>query len=800
MFVFSLLLLLPSCDNNGGDVELEEGTLTLTLTCNDLGLTRATIEGEDTYKENTIKSIDCYFYKKTDGFDVAAAVVKSIKNIQDAVGSYTTTIKFEQSEFEALFDKNATTEQQCLIYVIANYSGTLPIEDNTATIDKVETSINYLKGLVVESDFDNYTIDDNWSFVMDSKGNTTTDIATLSADKKSLTGEIPLYRTAAKITLHINRFGPSGTPGYVELGEDMYKPYLGGIYAVLHNGVKKSTIAPDAVEYNKSDDDYFTTDNFNLITAENTTSIKKPFYSYASDWNENDENEAYITLIVPWKKVNSADDDVNSEEGTEDYYYTVPVSYQAKTLLRNTHYKINISVSILGTLDPNQTVTITPSYEIIDWSSESIGTNMETFRYLEVEKNHYVMNNVNEIYIPYWSSHECEIVDVTITQPDLKNGGTKKYLTNDDEEDDFYKLEEKDYYLDNSEEDKKNKYIKYHLTLNNVYTSDKFDFAPYTITFTIQHTTESETYYEDIEIIQYPAIYGDYEENSDYTNGKNNDNIGYVYVNGYNDDIRKNGVDDFGTVPGNNSLGSRPGSQNRYIFTVTSVEGTPYVIGDPRDMNITFDEDDATWRTARQIVDGDFITDPTRELMYYYGTDVTSDLYTTYSRNQNGTRIYNSDADATAAERTINMVAPKFMLASGYALMSTGTTTVNRPWENLMKRCASYQEDGYPAGRWRLPTRAEFQLIMSQVDKGTLPEIYHKGVKYWCAHGVGEPQGNGVIDMTYIGYDSSRGNSTRCVYDLWYWGEHDKMDAGTTTFTWGDVPRSEKAYAPSINY
>jgi hypothetical protein len=290
---------------------------------------------------------------------------------------------------------------------------------------------------------------------MDSKGNTTTDIATLSADKKSLTGEIPLYRTAAKITLHINRFGPSETPGYVELGEDMYKPYLGGIYAVLHNGVKKSTIAPDAVEYNKSDDDYFTTDNFKLITAKNTTSIEKPFYSYASDWNENDENEAYITLIVPWKKVNSATDEVNSKEGTEDYYYTVPVSYQAKTLLRNTHYKISISVSILGTLDPKQTVTITPSYEIIDWSSESIGTNMETFRYLEVEKNHYVMNNVNEIYIPYWSSHECEIVSVTITQPDLKNGGTKKYLTNDKEEADFYKLEEKDYYLDNLEEDKK---------------------------------------------------------------------------------------------------------------------------------------------------------------------------------------------------------------------------------------------------------------------------------------------------------------------------------------------------------
>ena len=226
------------------------------------------------------------------------------------------------------------------------------------------------------------------------------------------------------------------------------------------------------------------------------------------------------------------------------------------------------------------------------------------------------------------------------------------------------------------------------------------------------------------------------------------------------------------------------------------------MIGDPRDMDITFSAGDAVWRSARQIVNGTTISTQ-RELMYYYGTDVTSDLYTTYSRNQNGARIYNSDAAATAAERTINMVAPKFMLASGYALMNTNTTTVNRPWENLMKRCASYQEDGYPAGRWRLPTRAEFQLIMSQVDKGTLPQIYHENTPYWCAHGVGTPvegSNSGEITMKYIGYDSSRGNSTRCVYDLWYWGEHDKMDPGTTTFTWGDVPRSDKAYAPSINY
>ena len=263
-----------------------------------------------------------------------------------------------------------------------------------------------------------------------------------------------------------------------------------------------------------------------------------------------------------------------------------------------------------------------------------------------------------------------------------------------------------------------------------------------------------------------------------------NGNKGFVFVNGYtgNDNTTWDDDDDwfFGSVPGNSNSTNRQ-SPNRYKFTITSVEGTPYVIGDPREMTPTFSSNSAEWSNGRRIT----------------ATDDKS-----VSLDKNANYILQNYYGTDGGERTRNMLAPKFMLASGYALLHTNANAGMDKLIQLKKRCASYQEDGYPAGRWRLPTQAEFQFIMSQVDKEALPDMYVKDKTYWCAHGIGTPKGDGVIQMTYTDDTKGTGYSTRCVYDLWYWGEHDKMTTpgDKNVFTWGDVLRSDKAYAPSINY
>lgn len=791
ILAFAVMFILPSCEN-GNELDFADNTLTLTLSCNDLGLTRATIDGEDEYNENTINAIDCYFYASGADFNTAALLVKNnISTLtQTATGTYTASIKFEEEELKTVFGTvNKGGSANCLIYVIANRPAgvALPMTDGVVKL----ATINELKALTITSDFKEPQA--QAFFVMDSDGNPDStndtsvagdantdidndDIVTYTIDNngtKSLTGIVPLYRTAAKITLSVNRFGKEGSNNTVVANGTTYTPNYGGVYAVLHNGVSNSVIAPDVV--NQVSPNYFETADFSMAAQAAPCQLGVPFYSYASDWSgENSGNGVYITLVVPWRA-----EGVNSYT---PYYYKVPVNFDGDKLERNTHYKIDLSVSILGTLNPDSTVTIEPSYTILNWSEDEVETSMSDFRYLMVEKNKYEMNNINTIDIPYWTSHNCTIVNISVKKPDLYNGGDRTIDVTSG------------YDLDLTTKDG-NAYITYSRVLDNDYESENFDFAPYTITFRIQHTTESATYYEDIEIIQYPAIYGNYEVNVD---GTNDDHIGYVFVNGYTNSGQtstNSGWDFFGSVT------ELVGSPNRYIFTVTSVEGTPYVIGDPRDMEITYDGDEADWcDEGRRITNGVINTTENNEIRYYYGTDVTS---TRYDNATSTDAIYANDVAAEAAERTINMVAPKFMLASGYAVLYTSATEV-RTLENLKKRCASYQEDGYPAGRWRLPTRAEFELILTQVNKRTLPEVYVFNTTYWCAHGLGTPRNtNGVVsvEMEYVGRDDS-GHSTRCVYDLWYWGEHDKMNtlAEKNEFTWGDVPRSEKAYAPSVNY
>ena len=780
IFAFAVMFILPSCEN-GKDVDFDDNTLTLTLSCNNLGLTRATIDGEDDLNENTVTSIDCFFYLANADFDTEAILVKS--NItaltKTTLGTYTATIKFEETELTSLFGPvSKGGSANCLIYVIANRPANVALPTGNPTI-------NQLKALTITSDFSKPQTQQ--LFVMDSDATPDSDndtdidnddLVIYSVDangSKSLTATVPLYRTAAKITFSVNRFGPENGGNKVTVDGKTYTPNYGGVYAVLHNGINKSVIAPDVVSRSVASSDFFATENFSMAAQSAPCKLSVPFYSYASDWSESTENAAYITLVVPWQ--------AEGETSYEPYYYKVPVNYSGDKLERNTHYKIDIAVSILGTLNPDQTVEILPSYTSLDWSNDEIEPAMSDFRYLMVEKNHYVMNNVNTINIPYWSSHDCQFANIKVTKPDLYNGGGKTIDVTSG------------YDLDLTTRDG-NLYITYNRVLDNVYTSSTFDFAPYTITLRIEQTSANDQgvyLYEDIKIVQYPAIYGDYEVNEDIYDNK----YGCMFVNGYRGSSNGN-YDFFGSANGMNNTKSSP---NRYIFTVTSVEGTPYVIGDPRDMEVTYDGDEAKWYDkGRRITNGVINTTQNNEIAYYYGTDVT---HTGYDNATSTTVLYANDAAAEAAERTINMVAPKFMLASGYAVLGTSGSGMG-VLENLKKRCASYQEDGYPAGRWRLPTRAEFELILTQVNKRTLPEVYIFNTTYWCAHGLGTPVTNNSVvsvDMEYVGRDGS-GHSTRCVYDLWYWGEHDKMTtaADKNVFTWGDVPRSQKAYAPSINY
>jgi hypothetical protein len=219
---------------------------------------------------------------------------------------------------------------------------------------------------------------------------------------------------------------------------------------------------------------------------------------------------------------------------------------------------------------------------------------------------------------------------------------------------------------------------------------------------------------------------------------------------------------------------------NMYIIetSVLPKEGnlSDYVLGDPRAANVfnlngaktsfTENSTEASWSvTAKQWSGND------RKLLYYYpvGRDAS---YNTF-------------------------IAPRIRIASSFGATQPMT------YFDAFRRCASYQEDGYPAGRWRVPTKAEIEYIARLNSDGKIPLLLGSdsgSTPYWCNSGYMTVEKGKTPSYTQSTTNTNRYGQTvstyvRCVYDDWYWGESDRVrlsDASVSslnTFTWGDQTR-----------
>ena len=137
------------------------------------------------------------------------------------------------------------------------------------------------------------------------------------------------------------------------------------------------------------------------------------------------------------------------------------------------------------------------------------------------------------------------------------------------------------------------------------------------------------------------------------------------------------------------------------------------------------------------------------------------------------------------------MIAPKIRIASSY-----GVTSALGSREEAQLRCAGYQEDGIPAGRWRLPTLAEVKFISSLSALKRIPYLFanededssgfNSTTYYWTASGQ-----IAVNNGAQTAQEPTNQNSTayaRCVYDEWFWGDAktSRPVSNKRTFTWGD--------------
>ena len=780
-------------------------SVTLQLKSSDLVATR--VLGDDNLNENCINHIQCFFsVNDNDGIDnntiVYATDVITIPANQAEAQSGTVTdleITIPSDKMTPLF-----SDGNCSVYVVANGPAAgIDVTEGTTTIAGVKATAVSLGQYETSGEGENMISQAaaQPSFVMDGDAVVSKETDKISGIVK-IRGTVPLYRVAAKILVNLNVASQivydNGTP---DTNDDVtWEPKLDEIKISYINSLTESTLAaksPNTVEEGDLNDylqqpygNYKVYDIQEGTEGETIICTQEiPFYTYPYDWSGSNNPEPAISLIIPWTSGN-----------IKQYFeYQIPinpkktekeVTTDTKSLVRNTVYEMTVNVGILGGL--TEPVNLSPSYIVTDWGTGAINAELSRPTYLIVDEHYVEMNNENSHAVGFSASDKDNVsaVITKIIKPDYSDRVPveNNALYNSSGVTSFSPTANQKGYGNTNpftvSVDKNNGTIVLNHELNNTMNSNGFDYVPYTVTVKVTMTVDDDdTFEEIIEFKQYPAMYVTAHTNmafvqhgNDYYDNNNSPRNTFVngwysvYGNRYTDyENVENTPTKFGHVPG--LVASSNANPNQYVLNVSSFSSDqPYVIADSRvtvsDTNLGSQA--PTWAKANYV---DFNLNQgngTRQLQYYYPTDAS---------------VITGRTDKTEPETYLTgyYVAPKLRIASSYSVVDEeGCDTM----QEAKRRCASYQENGYPAGRWRMATYAEIELIVSLSYRGIIPALFTSTAWYWCAHGA--VQGNASTGD--VSLKESGGVSVRCVYDEWYWGSNQL--ANPNTFTWGDVSRN----------
>ena len=757
------------------DILFRDGDVTLTLSLGDLTRNNTADNGigegtndDDTsgivLNENKIASLEIFLYaNRAEGEDATYATRIEGLDGRDRVDNVKFSIPADA--ITTLFADGATT---CGIYVIANYD-----TGRTIAVNGIYkgTSIAELKAIEVTSSFDALqslnlaALDARYSgsvqnikpqeyFVMDS------DLATVTKSGNNLSGTVYITRAASKVTFRATiaqsleiddktwvpmlenlsfSYNNIVNKGYIDNGSDtnatFAMPTGEGVYATA-KGIQMANLGGETPNYGSEVEG---------VSGWTTIDHVIPLYTYSSYWSDGANNQAYIMLTVPWKVVEG-----EGNESLTYYNYFVPLNMSELKLVRNKHYRINLRVGVLGDLE--ELTESEYSYEVLDWVGEDISVELNKPTYLVVDQNYVVMKNIEEFSVGYHSSDEveCKVLSTTIgpwkqqnnvyvsgaSYVDFAVNGTSMTSTT---------YNGKTFAAPGG-------VVTFEHGLDNTRsnTDTDYDFLIQTTVVRVYHKNNP-SIYEDITFVQYPAMYVTVNAGIE---GKWN----YINVNG-------NGWENWTTSSGagtgcptigtgNNKqtvywvgIGGKSESStnhNLYQITVTAFDATTanYIIADPRDVpkDITmFDAYDHTDDRNNQSQAPDYPVQPDQldvnQIIGYRGTLV---------------------------EGSENLVAPDFIIASHCSTCSNADRYFYSE-DSAYYRCASYQEAGYPAGRWRLPTTAELEVIGKFCAQKKLPQIFVNDVAYVSASGT-FLNSEGSFTAT-----TNKAQSVRCVYDIWYW-------------------------------
>ena len=614
-----------------------------------------------------------------------------------------------------------------------------------------------------------------------------------------------------------------------------------------------------------------TTDILGETPAENATEKYTlyntvPYYTYPNTSNEAllEPHQTMLTFVVPWR---------GSDDTYKPTYYTVPVKNgdivsNAYYCLR-AHVGMMGSSTPERPLQLEVQSEIAEWGSALDTDAD-----IRELRILQCNKTEYTLNNTRFMSLSYTTTHTCALESVEVTYyKQTETGrvdGTFQY-GNEQPVTATYKYSDRN---QSATEISDNTIARtFTCTLYNETNTITFDhdfnksgeYSRYDVVITFRHSdvgADSE-FTEKIYLHTYPAIYVT-SENIDVipgANGKSHgafrDNDGWILINGYGYQYKRN-TGNLGRVTSH--AGDTGDTHNITTFTVTQLNDAEkdeygWIIDDPRTYYVHNLADDEYYT---ETISGNsyqrYISDDTYNHFDTWtdyggyggpydgtkasgGTDSNSnrwqnaeydvrtiwewytgeDWFINYTDENGNAAVWSAKNDkkrklryyypASSDKERELVIAPKFSIVSIHAYDAESND------DGLMlasRRCAAYQQLGYPAGRWRLPTRGEILFVKELQRDGKILDVFG-GSRNWCATGVVDTDGEIITGP-------NRNNGyTRCVYDNWYWERYDsngnslvKIPEGTTTvdasrgdsgptttatvnnwtiFTWGDRPK-----------
>ncbi len=670
--------------------------------------------------------------------------------------TYTKTITEE--EFSDMFPEGAL---EAMIFAVANYNGSTALSEDLTwkELHELEVGQTFTKdggkgfGLRWPRPKDPNKNEDDLFFVMTGEKV----VALKTTGTAAISETIPLKRLASKVTVTFtyenvtDNLGvtwkpqPSAEETRVYLSNAICTATLGGPLTRALNPDGGSETAP------WSDRDIFEY-AYDFIKTFNGVPY---YYTYPISIEAGDDNQPYIKLVLLWYGYKTV--------GGQEVFYKQKEVYYKIALPRETItepnriYNYNVNVNIVGS---DKEVLLEGEYVVKDWlTRDPILSNVATGRYisLDIPKDEYDMYT-NDVSIKFVSSGEVEISKLQIYTMDISGTTpTENWFCNDTNGLPITYTKPNATDANNVTTPNWVSIQGTRLVVNHALRTaldEDVDISPYTFVVTLHLKGETATTFDrTVTITQYPPIYA----TVDLT-----DNYSTVFLN--STQYRQATVSVFNNRGGANqqaagyigSVGQNGGStaRTKTIISVSTLANLDTDIYESKGVGIPVIGD------PRVRLGDKYPSNPYNNQQWQ-----TQDL---------GAAANNYIADYMYADiDKRNVIAPKFMLASGYGSCADNTKPY---WLNSAERCASYQEDGYPAGRWRLPTEAEILFVYTLAhDLELLSNPFYDTSNYWANTGRRVYSGSFTADSNTGGRYSSR-----CVYDLWYWGDDPVLSTTTT--------------------